>query len=217
MAFEQSLSNKKILITCGPTWVPIDQMRVISNISTGELGHRVSHLLCREKAKVTLVQGPGTHPLRHLPTKVINFRFFDELVKILKCELSKTKYDIVIHAAAVSDYKLRNIYTKKISSNLKEFKLDLVPTTKIIHIIKKECPDAFLVGFKLETPAKKEFLLSRAATLFKKAKCDLVVAKVLADGHYKAYVVDSAQAILGTEASRERLAQTLVKIIKKKL
>ena len=192
-------------------------MRVISNISTGEMGHRISHLLCRERAKVTLVQGPGTHPLRHLPNKVINFQFFDELAKILKEELTKTSYDIVIHAAAVSDYKLRNIYKRKISSNLKEFKLDLVPTTKIIHAIKKVRPQTFLVGFKLETPTKKEYLLSRAATLFKKAKCDLVVANVLIDGHYKAYLIDKDKKILGTETSREKLAQTLIKTIKKKL
>ncbi|MDP8266743.1 MAG: phosphopantothenoylcysteine decarboxylase [Candidatus Aceula meridiana] len=217
MACNASLHNKKILITCGPTWVPIDRIRVISNVSTGEIGHRISHLLCREKAKVTLIQGPGTHPLRHLPYKTISFRFFDEFAKVVKSELQKTKYDVVIHAAAVSDYKIRRPQTKKISSNFKEFKLELVPTPKIIQTIKKLNPKTFLIGFKLESEAKKEFLVARAETLIKKAKCDLVVANLATNNYYKGYIIDRTKTILATETSREKMAQHLVSILKEKL
>jgi len=217
LACKESLYHKKILVTCGPTWVPIDQVRVISNISTGEMGHRISHLLCREKAKVTLVQGPGTHPLRHLPYKTISFRFFDEFSKAIKGELQKTKYDAVIHAAAVSDYKVRRPQAKKISSNFKEFKLDLLPTSKIIQTIKKLNPNTFLVGFKLESETKKEFLIARAETLIKSAKCDLVITNFATNNYYKGYIIDKTKTILASETSRERMAERLVSILKGKL
>ena len=215
MALNRPLHNKKILVTCGPTWVPIDQMRVISNASTGKMGHRISHLLSREGAKVTLIQGPVTHPLRHMPNRILNFSFFDELSQILSAELKAKSYDVVIHAAAVSDYKLRKPYAKKISSNISEFKLDLVPTQKLIQKIKKIRPKTFLVGFKLESDAKKEFLIARAKTLIQKAKCNLVVANVASQKSYKGFIIDENGTILSHQNSKERIAENLVELIGK--
>ncbi|MDD3374926.1 MAG: phosphopantothenoylcysteine decarboxylase [Candidatus Omnitrophica bacterium] len=217
MDLNRPLKNKKILITCGPTWVPIDQMRVISNASTGEIGHRISHLLSREGANTTLVQGPVTHPLRHMPNRILNFRFFDELSRILLSELKKTSYDVVIHAAAVSDYKLRKPYTKKINSNLSEFKLDLVPTQKLIQKIKKISPKTFLVGFKLESDAKKEFLIARSETLIQKAKCNLVVVNVASQKSYTSFIVDEKGDVLSNQHSKEHMAKDLIEHIRKKL
>jgi len=217
LALNRPLHNKKILVTCGPTWVPIDQMRVISNASTGKMGHRISHLLSREGAKVTLIQGPVTHPIRHMPERVLNFNFFDELSQILLSELKTTPYAAVIHAAAVSDYKLRKPYAKKISSNISEFKLDLVPTQKLIQKIKKVSPKTFLVGFKLESDAKKEFLVARAETLIKKAKCNLVIANVVSQKTYKGFIVDENGEILSRQNSKERIAEDLVDLIGKRI
>jgi len=57
------LKNKRILITCGPTWVPIDGMRVISNRSSGQLGQTIAQDLTKAGAKVTLLEGPVERPL----------------------------------------------------------------------------------------------------------------------------------------------------------
>ncbi len=217
MALNRPLQNLKVLVTCGPTWIPIDQIRVISNSSTGEMGHRISHLLCREGAKVTLIQGPVTHSLRHLPEKVLKFQFFEELSKIFLSELKTTSYDVVIHSAAVSDYKLRKPYAKKLSSNISEFKLDLIPTKKLIERIKKISPNTFLVGFKLEADTKQEFLVKRAKALIQKTKCDLVVANISSEKNYKGFIVDRNGKIFSQKNSKEQMAKSLVEMIGKKI
>ena len=53
------LKNKKILITAGPTWIPIDKVRVITNIFKGRLGIIIAKEAIKRKAKVTLLLGPG--------------------------------------------------------------------------------------------------------------------------------------------------------------
>ena len=58
------LKNKKVLITAGPTWVPIDNVRVISNTATGETGILLSEKLKNLGAKVTLLLGPTNLSLR---------------------------------------------------------------------------------------------------------------------------------------------------------
>ena len=82
----------RVLITCGPTWVAIDEVRVISNQSSGEMGHLIAQELLARGAQVTLLEGSVTHSWSNPSVKVIKYRFFDELEKSLKLELKK-KYD----------------------------------------------------------------------------------------------------------------------------
>ena len=103
---EKDLRQKKVLITCGPTWVPIDEMRVISNRSTGELGQRLAAGLAKSGARVTVLEGPVLQPLPVPGVRVIKSFFYDDLSRLLRLELKK-KCDAVIHAAAVSDYRLK--------------------------------------------------------------------------------------------------------------
>ena len=63
-----------------------------------------------------MIEGPVTHTLLDKKIKIIKYRFFDELAKLLKIELLK-KYDIIIHAAAVSDFKFQGSVKGKISSD----------------------------------------------------------------------------------------------------
>src|SRR5580698_10572903 len=101
--------NMRVLITCGATWTPIDDVRVISNISSGEMGHLIAQSFRQKGAHVTIIEGPVTHTLEDKKIKFIKYRFFDELARILKQELVK-KYDIIVHAAAVSDFKVKGTF-----------------------------------------------------------------------------------------------------------
>lgn len=206
------MKGKEILITCGPTWVPIDSVRVISNSSTGEMGHLIAKDLKRFGAQIILIEGPVTHAVDLKSIKVIKFQFYDELVEILKKQLKK-KYDIIIHSAAVSDYRLKNFYTKKISSNQARVNLQLVPTEKIIHWIKRLNPKAFLVGFKLETGRDLKKLKQKAADLIRKADCDLVVANSFQGQDYQGYILDKEQNVLFEGKSRLRISQGLTRIL----
>lgn len=211
----RSLKGKKILITAGPTWIPVDQVRVLSNISSGELGQILAEELSRQNAQVTLVQGPVrvSRALRNV--KIISFKFFDELWAILKKELKN--YEICIHAAAVSDFRLKRPFGQKISSSKKNLKLNLVPTEKIINRIKKLNPNIFLVGFKLETRLTPRLARLKSSGLFKNANCDLVVANCVQGRRYSAYVLDPRQGLIQSAQSRQALVERLIQTLKERL
>ena len=207
-----SLKNKKVLITCGPTWVAIDEMRVISNRSTGEMGHNIADEFLAAGAKVTLLEGPVTHALTTEGITLKKFHFFDELLTLLGQELIKD-FDVVVHAAAVSDFRPAAKFHKKISSK-GPLDLRLLPTIKIINIIKKLNPKIFLVGFKLETELNQNFLKTKTRELFEKSHCDLVVANTTEKKNYRGFIVDPQGHTLSYQSTRRGLAQNLVKHIK---
>jgi len=200
----------KVLITCGPTWVPIDDVRVISNVSSGEMGHLIAQAFRAAKAKVTLIEGPVTHTLVDKKIKVIKYRFFDELAQALKQELVK-KYDIIVHAAAVSDFKVVGAQKSKISSD-KGLTLNLSATPKLIKDIKCLSPESFLVGFKLETNLNTKNIFNTVRSLFTLSGCDLVVANTFKEG-YQGYLVNADGAILAKANSKEKIAKELVKLL----
>ncbi|MCX5681317.1 MAG: phosphopantothenoylcysteine decarboxylase [Candidatus Omnitrophica bacterium] len=217
MGYNGFLKNKKILITCGPTWVCIDPVRVISNISSGELAHQISELLYREKADITLLEGPVTHQQKHGRIKIIPFKYFHELEQLLKQHLRKRHYDIVIHAAAVSDYKVKHSSFKKIKSNLPSLRINLTQTPKLISQIKKIDPNVFLVGFKLETNSNKKILLQKTKNLITETQCDLIIANMINKNRYNAFIVDKKGSILARANSRKKIAQGLIKTLKDNL
>ena len=180
----------RVLITAGPTWVPLDRVRVISNVSGGETGVLLAKKLSGLGMKVTLLLGPVNHPVLGGGFKLVRFRFFDELKEALLRELKTGKYDIVIHSAAVSDYRPDRISNLKIPSGKKRLKFELIPTLKLINLIKKSLPKVFLVGFKFEPGKKKGYLLKKARYLIGNAKADLVVANSIDNRGYRAYIVE---------------------------
>ena len=200
----------KVLITCGATWTPIDDVRVISNISSGEMGHLIARAFQSHKASVSVIEGPVTHTLIDKKIKIIKYRFFDELACILKKELLK-KYDIIIHAAAVSDFKVTGPLKTKISSD-KALTLKLAATPKLIKDIKRLSPKSFLVGFKLESKLNPKDIFKTVKPLFTSAGCDLVVANTLKNG-YQGFIVNAGGDILSKAVNKKALAQNLVKLI----
>jgi len=208
-----NFKNKRILITAGPTWVPIDNVRVISNIATGKTGILLAQNLQDLGAKVTLVLGPAESCCLNKQIRLIRFRFFEDLRKIISAELKSKKYNILIHSAAVSDYRPKVKHNRKISSNLKQWRLNLVPTVKIIDLIRKLDASLYLVGFKFEPQAKDSFLLAQARNLRKRVKANLVVANTIdKKDRYRAYVINQGRRY-GPISNREGLVRRLIKII----
>jgi len=200
----------RVLVTCGPTWVPIDDVRVISNVSTGEMGHLIAQAFRRKRAFVTLIEGPVTHALKDKKIKIIKYRFFDELARILRQEVFK-KYDIIVHAAAVSDFKVKGVSKRKLTS-LKPLTLNLITTPKLIKDIRRISPESFLVGFKLESNLRPENIFRTIKPLFTQSGCDLVVANKLTGG-YQGYIVNADGDVLGNATNKQDLAQNLVKLL----
>lgn len=192
--------------------MPLDGVRVISNISTGTLGQLIAAEAARKGAKVTLLEGPVTEPFKKTTVRVIKFRFYEELYRALKTEL-KRKYDVVIHAAAVSDYAVQGAGRKKISSDLKKVVVRLKPTRKIIAAIKKWNKNVRLVGFKLDPDITRQNALKYSRALIRKAGCDFVVANNLAHNRYRSFIINPDGEILAARTTRLSTAKTLVKLL----
>ena len=202
------------MITAGPTWVPIDNVRVISNLATGATGRLLAEKLLSKGAKVTLLLGPAGTCCLNKKIRLIPFKFFDELKAKITRELKAKKYDIFIHAAAVADYRPQKSYRQKIKSHLNRLQLKLVATPKIIDGIKKIDPQIFLVGFKFDPQAEKKQLIAQAKTLAKRANLDLVVANSINKGAYQAYILNHKN-IYGPLRNKNALARELIKVVGK--
>jgi phosphopantothenoylcysteine decarboxylase/phosphopantothenate--cysteine ligase len=217
------LKGKKILITAGPVWVPIDKVRVITNVFSGRLGWIIVKLAHKMGAEITLLMGPGKIDLisKKIPNlKIIYFRYFDELLKLAKKEVASKKYDIMIHSAAVNDYAPIISREKKIKSGKQKLIIKLKPTIKIVDLVKKLDPSIFLIKFKLEVDISKKKLIDISYKSMLKSKADLMVAnnmKTVAEyKSHKAFIIDPQKNIKKV-IGKEKIASSLLKMISSKL
>jgi len=206
-----SLKNKRILITAGPTWVALDPVRVISNSATGETGILLSQALAKQGAKVSLILGPGEFALLPGKIRVIRFRYFDDLKKILKDELLQ-QYDAIIHSAAVSDYKPAQMVHSKIKSDMKCWTIKMMRTPKLIERIKKVSPGSFAIGFKFDPRTTKNALINSARKLMETSSVDAVVANTVVNGKYQAYIV-TPKSVSAAVATKNELAKRITKLL----
>lgn len=206
------MKNKRILITAGPTWVKIDNVRVISNIATGQTGILLANKAALAGAKVTLLLGPIADKGYSLEktVKVLPFKFFDELKEKVFKELRDVRFDAVIHSAAVCDYKPKNTNKNKITSGLRFLTLNLVPTPKILDLIRAKNKTLKIAAFKFEPGADKNKLINKARSLIKRSKSDLVAANTIFKSKYTAYII-SNNKLSGAITDKEKLADELLK------
>ena len=166
------LKGKKILVTAGATFEEIDPLRVITNKSSGKMGNMIAEQAFLRGADVLLLRGHNSAESRYNLNEE-KFSTVKDLFEKIKKNLKN--FDIVIHAAAVSDFELNNKINKKIKSS-KELHLELAPTTKILENLKKLNKKIFLVGFKAEYNFSKNNLVKSAYSLLKSSNSDLIVA-----------------------------------------
>ncbi len=212
----KSLLNKNILVTGGPCWVPLDKVRVITNIFSGALSVIIVKYLLEEGANVTFLFGPGraSLPKDNQRLKLIKFRYFQDLLELVKENVKKDKYDVMIHSAAVSDYTPIEVVNGKIKSGKDSLKIELKPTIKIIDLIKKIDPDIFLVKFKLEVDKSKDELVDIAYNSMVHSNADLIVANDFNSVivKHEAYIVDRNKSIKYF-SNKDSIAKGLVNLI----
>lgn len=211
-------SKKNVLITAGSTWISIDSVRVITNIFGGKLGIEICKEFLRNNYNVTLLIGNSKGDLSDIllkKAKIIHFKYFDELLLLINKEIKSKKYDIVIHSAAISDYRLKEEYSGKIKSNKDELILKLIPTPKIVNLYKKICPSIFLVMFKLEVNKKRNELLCIARSSMERASADVIVANDFnkIKKQHKAYIISKKNKKVLNCIGKKEIAQKLIKII----
>lgn len=144
------LKGKKVVITAGPTFESIDPVRFIGNHSSGKMGVEIAKQLINDGAEVTLVCGPTSLDLSDLPCDIISIRSADEMLNAVQSVWNSC--DIGVFAAAVADYRPKDIAQQKIKKKEDEMSIDLIKNPDILlwaGTNKKE--NQILVGFALET------------------------------------------------------------------
>ena len=202
----------KILVTAGATWSKIDDIRIITNRFTGKTGLYLAKELKKKGHSVTLVINP--HCVGRVKgLKTVYYHYFEEFKERILRVLKENKYDAIIHTAAVSDYRVKNALRGKIPSRKKSFALSLVPTEKIIKMIRRKAKEAVLIQFKLQP--KRRTIIEKAYKSLKENKSDFVVANALEDVYfgYRAFLIDRDKNITPID-SRRALITTLDKVIR---
>ncbi len=213
----QKMNDLKILITAGPTWVRLDQVRVITNIFSGRTGYNIAKEAFRRGADVTLLLGPGRINIPDKDTKhfkIIRFKFYEDLLALMRRHIKSKKYDVVIHSSAVADYQPIAVDPGKIKSSADSLVLRFKPTIKIVDEIKKNDPNVFLVKFKLEVKRRRKDLLDIAFKSMRQSSADLMVANNLADMRKGrvAFILRQDGSVLKTKGDAG-LANTLLSLV----
>jgi phosphopantothenate-cysteine ligase len=177
------LKNKNILVTSGGTQEFIDDVRVITNTSTGATGSKIARYLIDAGAAVYYVHGataliPDDPYRRLVPFKAVTAH---DAMTIMEAVIKHKKINAVVHAMAVSDFTFKRDTPLKCKSNDPQAFVDFMSRSitlnpKIISHIKSWRPETILVGFKFEVGASLDDLYSLAKASIEKNGCDLVVA-----------------------------------------
>jgi len=169
------LKGKKILITAGPTYEAIDPVRFIGNHSTGKMGFDIAFEAAQLGAEVILVTGPSHFQNDNSSIQLIRVTSSDEMFH--QCHLFFDDVDVAIAAAAVADYKPKQIAKQKIKKTEAAFSIELERTKDILASLGKIKTKQFLVGFALET----ENEIEHAKLKIQKKNLDLIVLNSLND------------------------------------
>ncbi|MDR2039581.1 MAG: bifunctional phosphopantothenoylcysteine decarboxylase/phosphopantothenate--cysteine ligase CoaBC [Bacteroidales bacterium] len=168
-------AGKKVLVTAGPTYEPIDPVRFIGNHSSGKMGYAVAEELAMRGAEVILISGPTNLNADHPAIKTIHVQTAEEMYQASVIHFPKT--DVAIMAAAVADFTPEKAQSQKIKGK-QAYSLPLIPTKDIAAELGKiKEQRQILIGFALETHDEKEHAIQK----LDKKNLDFIVLNSLND------------------------------------
>ena len=196
----------KVLITSGGTKVPIDLVRDITNMSTGTFGSKIATEILKKGHEVIFLRAKGSKSPLSVTVDLVHeawtmermekwfderskfahnyrelvYRTFNDYAEILERAIKIYTPDIIVLAAAVSDYGVEKPVAGKVRLK-KDFTITLSPLPKLIGKIKTWAPNSKLVGFKLLVGSRPSELILAAKDSIDANGCDMVVANDLQD------------------------------------
>lgn len=205
----------KVLVTCGPSYEPIDQARRITNFSTGRLGVALSNAFAARGWDVTCLRGEQAtcaDPLN--ARRVLPFSTNDDLAAKLGTLAVEGGWDAVLHAAALCDFRVERVLNEageaiaspKFSSREGQLNLVLAPAPKVLPRLRDLFPSAKLVGWKYEAAGTRTEAFDKAWSQLTECRTD---ACVLNGAAYGGGFAVCAQGSVRTCADTEALAAWL--------
>ena len=218
LASKLPLKGKKVLITAGPTYEAIDPVRFIGNHSSGKMGFDIATAAANLGAEVVLVSGPTHLQMKNNSVNLIRVTSANEMYDV--CHQYFENMDVAIAAAAVADYKPKNVALQKIKKTEATFTIELEKNKDILLSLGQIKKNQFLIGFALET----ENEIENAKIKIKKKNLDLIVLNSLNDKGAgfgqptnKVTFIDKDFNIFENPLkSKELVAQDIVNLIVKK-
>lgn len=220
----------KIIITAGGTSERIDDVRTITNSSTGSLGLAIGEAFVREAEetgrieRIYYLHGLRARAPEHEVVTPVPIEGVLDLQANLTRILTEEKIDACIHAMAVSDYMVHQVTTldklmgtedpdhvqdlsgNKISSDIDDLIIHMKRSPKVISGIKKTSPETVLVGFKLLSGVPHEELIDVGYRLLQKNDCDFVMAndlKEIGPGVHRGYLIHRDKSVDTMETNEE--------------
>lgn len=175
----------RCLVTAGPTFEPLDEVRRLTNFSTGTLGCNLADFLSARGHSVKLLLGHyATHKKVQGTVDVDVFTTTNDLRN--QFEKLSGAFDAIFHAAAVSDFKFGQVFRREGNAlePVKSGKLEtrgglllaeLVPTEKILPQLRQWHPKAVIAGWKYEVDGSRDQVLQKARQQLKECKSDACV------------------------------------------
>ncbi len=215
---------KNILITTGGVEEPIDAVRSIGNFSSGRTGTYLADVLTRSGYSVTVLAHKNVLVANSYSTE--RYRYTKDLDKLLQKYLSTKEYKVVIHLAAVSDFRVKSISSQgelknssKISS---EHPVELVlhPNKKLISQLREYSKNkqVLIIGFKLlNSPDSEEEVMESIKKLFSTAPIDYVVynnLSELTEDQHKTCIYDSHYKLISKGDTKRDLAVNIESLIR---
>lgn len=207
--------GKKVLVTAGPTIEKIDDVRFITNNSSGLMGIKIAEEFDMRGADVTLVLG---HTKLESYVKTISVESFDEMHDAV---MSNTDADIAVFTAATSDFHVDKPCSGKISSD-SSTTINLIPNKKIVQEYSSNSK-AFVVGFKAEYGVPDDELLRRAYERLSSSNMNLIVANDVGKEKRgfqsetnEVFIIDKTKKVYHLSLEhKEKISEKIVDIIKK--
>ena len=193
----------RCLVTCGPTYENLDKVRRITNFSTGKLGIGLANYLHDAGHDVTLLKGYYAICPDPSRTKQITFTTTQDLHERFR-EAAKASYDVIFHAAAVSDFgfgtvykrladgKLQRITSGKFDTREGNLFAELVPTQKVINQLRDLFPSSVIIGWKYEVDGNPESVVALGRRQIAENRTNLCVVNGAAYGEGFGIVKNSA-------------------------
>jgi len=208
----QDLANKKILIIGGPTSESIDDVRVITNRSSGKTAVFLAKNAFYRGADVELWYGVGKEPTPSF-VKTVGFESIDDIVGLIEKKDVK-KFDIILICAALSDYAPKK-QIGKIQSGKEKLVIEMSSTPKIIPKLRQKSPKSKIIGFKVED--KKDNLIDRAQDLLINNNIDFVVANTISGftgNDNEIWIIDKKGKSVHNKGNKEELANYILDSVK---
>jgi phosphopantothenoylcysteine synthetase/decarboxylase len=204
----------RIVITSGPSYEPLDQVRRLTNFSTGELGTLLAESFAEAGHAVTCLRGTASTFAAPLwPVDVVPFTTNDDLAAKLQALPKREEVDLLFHAAALCDFRVRDIRdasdepieSEKITSRAGTLHLTLEPAPKVIATLRRLFPSTILVGWKYELEGSTADLMAKGRRQMDQCLTDACVLNGTAYGSgYGMLERSGEQAHLPTKAELAR-------------